>query len=120
MRLSFFMMPLHGLDRDYGQTLKEDREAVILADRLGFAEAFIGEHLTDKAETITNCLTFIATLVGDTKRIKLGSGTCNLAYTHPAILAAHAAMVDHLLEGRFIFGISPGALPSDAEVTGIL
>jgi alkanesulfonate monooxygenase SsuD/methylene tetrahydromethanopterin reductase-like flavin-dependent oxidoreductase (luciferase family) len=29
-------------------------------------------------------------------------------------------MFDHLAKGRFIFGISPGALASDAEALGIL
>jgi alkanesulfonate monooxygenase SsuD/methylene tetrahydromethanopterin reductase-like flavin-dependent oxidoreductase (luciferase family) len=29
-------------------------------------------------------------------------------------------MFDHLARGRFIFGISPGALPSDAEALGLL
>ena len=29
-------------------------------------------------------------------------------------------MFDHLSEGRFIFGVSPGALTSDAEALGIL
>ena len=29
-------------------------------------------------------------------------------------------MFDHLAEGRFIFGVSPGALTSDAEALGIL
>ena len=29
-------------------------------------------------------------------------------------------MIDHLLEGRFIFGIGPGGLPSDVEVFGNL
>ena len=36
------------------------------------------------------------------------------------MLAVHAALFDHLAEGRFIFGISPGALASDAEALGIL
>ena len=46
-------MPHHPLQRDWSITIKEDREAVILADQLGFHEAFIGEHATDAAETIT-------------------------------------------------------------------
>jgi alkanesulfonate monooxygenase SsuD/methylene tetrahydromethanopterin reductase-like flavin-dependent oxidoreductase (luciferase family) len=37
---------------------------------------------------------------------------------HPAQIAAQAAMLDHILRGRFIMGISPGALRSDAEVFG--
>jgi len=116
MKLGFFTMPLHPVGRDWRQTLDEDREAILLADKLGFEEAFIGEHVTDLAETITNCLIFIATLARDTKRIKLGSGTVNLSNRHPAATAAEIAMVDTLLEGRFILGVGPGGLPSDAEM----
>jgi len=43
--LGFFTMPcIPG--GSYTQTLKEDREAVLLADRLGYCEAYIGEHVT--------------------------------------------------------------------------
>ncbi len=118
MKLGYFTMPLHPVGKDWGQTLAEDREAILLADRLGYEEAFIGEHVTDLAETITSCLIFIATLARDTKRIKLGSGTVNLANRHPAATAAEIAMVDTLLEGRFILGIGPGGLRSDAEMFG--
>ncbi len=113
-------MPLHPVGRDWRQTLAEDREAVLLAEQLGFEEAFIGEHISDLAETITSCLIFIATLARDTKRIKLGSGTVNLANRHPALTAAEIAMVDTLLEGRFILGLGPGGLRSDAEITETL
>ena len=114
------MMPLHPLGRSYTDTLHEDREAILLADELGFEEAVIGEHVTDHAETITSCLSFIASLAYHTKRIKLGSGTINLPNSHPAAVAAHVAMIDHMCEGRFIMGISPGGLRSDAEVFGNL
>jgi len=120
MKLGIFMMPVHPLHRDPTVTLREDRETVILADELGFHDVFIGEHLTDKAENITNSLLFLATLIHSTKRIKLGTGTCNLSQQHPTLVAAQAAMFDHLSEGRFILGVSPGALPSDAEAIGIL
>ena len=120
MKLGYFTMPLHPVGRDWRQTLEEDREAVLLAEQLGFEEAFIGEHITDLAETITSCLIFIATLARDTRRIKLGSGTVNLANRHPAATAAEIAMVDTLLEGRFILGVGPGGLRSDAEMTETL
>src|SRR4051812_28745360 len=116
MKLGFFTMPLHPVGKDWRRTLAEDREAILLAEELGFEEAFIGEHVTDLAETITSCLIFIAALARDTKRIRLGSGTVNLANRHPAITAAEIAMVDTLLEGRFILGVGPGGLPSDAEM----
>jgi alkanesulfonate monooxygenase SsuD/methylene tetrahydromethanopterin reductase-like flavin-dependent oxidoreductase (luciferase family) len=120
MKLGIFMMPVHPLHRDPTVTLKEDRETVILADQLGFHDVFIGEHLTDRAENITNSLLFLATLIHSTRQIKLGTGTCNLSQQHPVLVAAQAAMFDHLAQGRFILGVSPGALPSDAEAIGIL
>jgi alkanesulfonate monooxygenase SsuD/methylene tetrahydromethanopterin reductase-like flavin-dependent oxidoreductase (luciferase family) len=40
--------------------------------------------------------------------------------THPATVAANIAMLDHMLDGRLIFGISPGGLLSDAELFGNL
>ena len=120
MRLGFFIMPVHPLGRNYTETLKEDHAFIVLADRLGFDEAFVGEHVTDQAETITNSMLFLATLKDSTRRIKLGTGTANLTHTHPVLVAAHAAMLDHLLEGRLLLGISPGILRSNAEALGIL
>jgi alkanesulfonate monooxygenase SsuD/methylene tetrahydromethanopterin reductase-like flavin-dependent oxidoreductase (luciferase family) len=120
MQLSYFTMPLHPPGRDYSATLAEDRAAILLADELGFSEAFVGEHVTDRAETITSCLIFLASLAFEARRIRLGSGTVNLPNCHPAAVAAQVAMVDHLLDGRFVFGISPGGLRSDAEVFGNL
>src|SRR6266699_349325 len=120
MQLGYFTMPLHPPHRDPAQTLQEDREAIVLADRLGFHDAFVGEHLTDRCENVTSGLIFLATLIGETKTIKLATGTSNLSQSHPVVIAAQAAMFDHLARGRFIFGVSPGALSSDAEALGIL
>jgi alkanesulfonate monooxygenase SsuD/methylene tetrahydromethanopterin reductase-like flavin-dependent oxidoreductase (luciferase family) len=116
VKLSYFTMPLHPPDRNYLETLNEDRAAFLLAEALGFHEAFVGEHVTDRAETITSCLIFLASLAYETKNIRLGSGTVNMPNAHPAAVAAQVSMLDHMLEGRFILGISPGGLRSDAEV----
>jgi alkanesulfonate monooxygenase SsuD/methylene tetrahydromethanopterin reductase-like flavin-dependent oxidoreductase (luciferase family) len=120
MKLGFFTMPIHPLDKDWRLSLKEDREAFLLADELGFTEAYVGEHVTDKAENITSCIAFIAWIAAATKQVRLGTGTINMPNTHPAGLAASIAMLDHMLDGRFIFGISPGGLLSDAELFGNL
>lgn len=120
MKLGFFTMPIHPLEKAWRQSLREDREAFILADELGFTEGYVGEHITDRAENITSCAMFIASLVDATKSIKLGTGTVNLPNAHPAAVAAQIAMLDHMLDGRFLFGISPGGLLSDAEIFGNL
>ena len=36
MKLGFFTMPIHPVDKDWRLSLKEDREAFLLADELGF------------------------------------------------------------------------------------
>jgi len=113
-------MPIHPVGRDYSQTLREDRDLAILADQLGYIDGFFGEHFTDAAENITSSLIFIAWLLNATKRIRLGTGTLNLPNHHPARLAAEVAMVDNMARGRFLMGISPGGLPSDAEAMGNL
>ena len=70
------------------------REAVVLADRLGFHEAFIGEHLADAAETITSSLVFIASLADQCPSIVFGTGVLPLPNYHPVMVAAQVAMLD--------------------------
>jgi len=118
MKLGFFTMPMHPKEKDWRVSLREDRQTFQLADELGFVEGYVGEHATDPEENITSSALFLATLVDCTKTMKLGTGTLNMPNHHPASTAANIAMLDHLLNGRFILGISPGALPSDAEVYG--
>jgi alkanesulfonate monooxygenase SsuD/methylene tetrahydromethanopterin reductase-like flavin-dependent oxidoreductase (luciferase family) len=120
MDIGFFTMPIHPIDKDYKKTLSEDREAFLLADKLGFSEAYCGEHVTDSAENITSSALFIASLASETKSIRLGTGTVNMPNSHPAAIAGQIAMLDHMLDGRLNFGISPGGLASDAEVFGNL
>lgn len=118
MQLGFFTMPIHPVGKDWRRSLHEDRAAFLLADELGFAEAYVGEHYTDAAENITHCISFIAWIAAATKQIRLGTGTVNLPNSHPAAVAGQIAMLDHMLDGRLNFGISPGGLASDWEVFG--
>ena len=70
IKLGYFTMPVHPPERSPTETLKEDREIIILADQLSFHDAFVGEHLSDKIESITNSMLFLATLIHSTKTIK--------------------------------------------------
>src|SRR6185295_10287543 len=67
---------------------------------------------------VTSSMMFLASVADATKQIKLGTGTLNMPNAHPANVAAQVAMLDHMLKGRLIVGISPGGLMSDAEVFG--
>lgn len=116
VKLGMFTMPFHHPTRDYAAILEEDREAIVLADRLGFTEVFVGEHFSSWSERITSPLIFCASVIDRTRQIRFGSGVLNLPQAHPATVAAHVAMFDHLCRGRFILGIGPGGLVSDFEL----
>ena len=120
MRLGYFTQPVHPPAKDYRQVLKENREAILLADKLDYVEAFIGEHITDRAEPITSNLMFIASLAHEATKITFGTAAVTLPSYHPAMVAGHVAMIDNMTDGRFIFGIGPGGLLSDAEMFGAM
>ncbi len=106
MNLGFFTMPIHPLDKDWRQSLSEDREAFLLADELGFTEAYVGEHVTDKAENITSCVTFLAWIAAATKQIRLGTA---LQSSRQVLDRVHAAYADQ--------GNRPRLYPPSAATT---
>lgn len=113
-------MPLHPATRALSDVVKENTQKIIYADQLGFAEAWVGEHLSATTEPITSPLIFMASLLAQTKNIKLCSGVICLPNRHPAIVAGEVALFDHMAEGRFVFGVGPGGLASDMELFGNL
>ena len=115
MRLGYFMQPLHPPGADVTQTLQDDMAQIVALDRLGFEEAWIGEHLTLEWENITSPEIFIGMALAKTERIKLGTGVSCLPNHHPFFLAHRIAMLDHLAQGRFQWGVGPGSTPGDMD-----
>ncbi len=120
MKIGLFHMPLHPATRALADVVKENTQKIIYADELGFEEAWVGEHMSATTEPITSPLVFLASLLPQTKNIKLCSGVVCLPNRHPAIVAAEVALFDHMAEGRFVFGVGPGGLASDMELFGNL
>lgn len=118
VKLGMFLQPIHPVPRDRGDIYREAEEKIILADRLGFSEAWIGEHYSASTEPITSPLIFLASLIHRTSQIKLGCGTINLPNHHPAMVAGDVALFDHLSGGRLLFGVGPGGLATDFELFG--
>ena len=69
MDLGIFMMPVHPPEKDRTQCFEEDIELIVLADELGFAEAWIGQHHSVAWEPIPSNDVFIANLLPRTKNI---------------------------------------------------
>ena len=73
----------------------------------------MGEHHTGAYENIPAPDIFIAKASALTSRIALGTGTINLPYHDPFMVAERMAFLDHLTHGRLIYGFGGGGLVSD-------
>jgi alkanesulfonate monooxygenase SsuD/methylene tetrahydromethanopterin reductase-like flavin-dependent oxidoreductase (luciferase family) len=119
LRFGVFYAPFHPLGQNPTLALQYDLERVVELDRVGFDEAWFGEHHSGGYEIIGCPEIFIAAAAERTKHIKLGTGVVSLPYHHPWLVADRMVLLDHLTRGRVLFGTGPGALPSDAFVMGI-
>ena len=119
LRFGVFLAPFHALNENPTLLFERDLELMMLLDRLGYDEAWIGEHHSGGFETIAAPEIFIAAAARETRRIRLGTGVKSLPYTHPFMLADAMVQLDHMTRGRAMFGVGPGALPSDATQMGI-
>ena len=119
LRAGIFLAPFHPLDEDPTEAIHRDLDLVEFLDRIGFDEAWIGEHHSGGYEIIASPELFIAAAAMRTQRIKLGTGVVSLPYHNPLMVADRIIQLDHMTRGRAMFGVGPGLLPSDAFMLGI-
>ena len=119
LRNGIFLVPFHPVDEDPTLCLQRDLELIEHLDRLGYDEAWIGEHHSAGYEIIASPELFVAAAAERTKRIMLGSGVISLPYHNPLMTANRVIQLDHQTKGRFMLGVGPGLLPSDAFAMGI-
>jgi alkanesulfonate monooxygenase SsuD/methylene tetrahydromethanopterin reductase-like flavin-dependent oxidoreductase (luciferase family) len=119
MRLGYFTMPLHPPGADPARTMADDLEQLVTLDRLGYAEAWVGEHFTSVWENIPCPDLFIAQALARTQTIVLGTGVSCLPNHHPVMLAHRIAQLDQMARGRFAWGVGVGGFAGDQELFDI-
>ena len=119
VRFGVFLAPFHPLNENPTLFFERDLETIELFDRLGFEECWIGEHHSGGFETIGAPECMIAAAAERTRWIKLGAGVKSLPFHHPFMVADTMVQLDHMTRGRVLFGVGPGALPSDVAQMGI-
>jgi limonene 1,2-monooxygenase len=119
LRNGIFLAPFHPLDEDPTLCIHRDLELIEHLDRLGYEEAWIGEHHSAGFEIIASPEVFIAAAAERTRSIKLGTGVVSLPYHSPLTTANRIIQLDHQTRGRVMFGVGPGLLPSDAFQLGV-
>ena len=119
LQFGIFLAPFHRLGDNPTLAIARDIEMIELLDRLGYDEAWIGEHHSAGWEIIASPELIIAAAAERTKHIRLGSGVTSLPYHHPFLVAQRFVQLDHMTRGRAMLGCGPGALVSDAYMLGI-
>ncbi len=120
LRFGLFMQPVHHPRENPTLALERDLDLLEHLDRLGYDEAWIGEHHSTGWETISAPDVFIAAAAARTHHIRLGTGVVPLSIHHPLHVADRAVLLDHLTRGRFMLGVGVGGgLPSDLHVFGV-
>jgi len=116
VKMGVFLPPHHPNDEDPTLALQRDFELIEFLERLGYHEAWIGEHHSGGFEIISSPEVFIAAAAERTKKIMLGSGVVSLPYHNPLMVAERFLQLDHQTRGRAILGVGPGQLQSDARM----
>jgi limonene 1,2-monooxygenase len=119
LRFGTFMAPFHPPAQNPTLALQRDLDLIVHMDRLGYDEAWIGEHHSAGTELIASPEIFIATAAERTRSIKLGTGVVSLPYHNPLWAVERIVLLDHLTRGRIMFGVGPGALPTDSIMIGL-
>lgn len=114
-----FIAPYHDVTESPTIGLRRDLELVEHVEKLGFAEAWFGEHHSTGWETICSPELMIAAAAERTHRIRLGTGVVSMPYHNPLMVANRILQLDHMTMGRVMFGMGPGLLPTDAEMIGV-
>ncbi len=119
LRFGIFLAPFHPAGENPTLLIEGDLSLIEHLDRLGYDEAWIGEHHSAGSEIIASPEIFIAAAAQRTRRIKLGTGVTSISYHNPFWVAERAVQLDHMTRGRFMLGMGPGSLPSDAAMIGL-
>ncbi len=92
---------------------------VELVDRTGYNSLWVGDHISF-AIPMLDPLLQLAQAAVVSRRLLLGTGVYLLPLRHPAPVAKQVATLDHLTEGRLIFGVGVGGeFPQEYAVCGV-
>ena len=119
MELGLFLQPATKPGRPLADIIEWNVEVISEADKLGFHEVWIGQHITSPWEPLPSPQQIIARSVGETSKIRLGTGVEVLYQSHPVRLAAELAQLDQMARGRLMFGFGGGGTPTDAQLYNV-
>jgi probable F420-dependent oxidoreductase len=122
-RLSIGIQTIHRrtepADDRWRPTIDEMQAMVRLVDDCGYDSLWVGDHIAF-AVSILDPLLQLAQAAVVSRRLLLGTNVYLLPLRHPVPVAKQVATLDHLCEGRLIFGVGVGGeFPKEYEACGV-
>jgi alkanesulfonate monooxygenase SsuD/methylene tetrahydromethanopterin reductase-like flavin-dependent oxidoreductase (luciferase family) len=122
--MSFEFGIFHEFSRYAGQT---DAEAfaqsfaqVDAAERWGLDVVWLAElHFLPERSVVSAPLVVASAIAARTRRLKIGIAVQVLPLCHPLRLAEEVATLDHISQGRLIFGVGRSGFPRTYEAYGV-
>jgi alkanesulfonate monooxygenase SsuD/methylene tetrahydromethanopterin reductase-like flavin-dependent oxidoreductase (luciferase family) len=114
----------HEFQRRPGQTeaqaFTESFELVDQAENAGLDVMWLAElHTAPERSVLAAPLNIASAIATRTKRMKIGIAVQVLPLCHPLRVAEEAATVDHISQGRLIFGVGRSGFPRTYQAYGI-
>ena len=115
----FYQLPC-AVDQSPAERIQDTIAQCQLADELGFDAAWLAElHFNPNFSLLSAPLMIAAAVAQTTKRIRIGNAISLLPLHQPVRLAEDVATLDVLSDGRAIFGVGRGSMPSHYHGYGI-
>ncbi|MBI2739348.1 MAG: LLM class flavin-dependent oxidoreductase [Rhodospirillales bacterium] len=100
-------------------TIDEMADLVGLVDRCGYDSMWVGDHVAFTI-AIFDPLMQLAQAAVVSRRLIFGTDVYLLPLRHPTPVAKQVSTLDHLTEGRFVFGVGVGGeFPKEYEACGV-
>lgn len=108
----FYQLPC-GVDQTPTARYRDTIAQCQLADELGFDTAWLAElHFNPRFSVMSAPMMIAAAIAQTTKRIRIGNAVNLLPLHQPVRLAEQIATLDVLSNGRAIFGVGRGSMPT--------
>jgi alkanesulfonate monooxygenase SsuD/methylene tetrahydromethanopterin reductase-like flavin-dependent oxidoreductase (luciferase family) len=119
MDLGYFAMPANPPERDLREGFEWNLQVIRWLDELGYTEGWVGEHHCVPWEPLPAPDILLSRAFAETKNIRLGAGGFLLPFYHPAALANRISLLDHISQGRMLFGVAASSIPTDWKMFGV-
>ncbi|MDJ0270799.1 MAG: TIGR03619 family F420-dependent LLM class oxidoreductase [Aigarchaeota archaeon] len=97
-------------------------DAARLAEELGYSSVWVWDHLilgSRRFYPIHESLIVLSAVAAHTEQVKLGTGVFLLALRNPVVVAKQVAALDHLSNGRVVFGVAAGWYEREFRACGV-